>query len=132
MTHEDLVRLVERLERSVWQATMKKNGTKLRELFADDYVEITLSGKRVIKDQVVAESPQSDEISAYMVDEVRVTSLSSGLLLMSYHLAIEGTYLGDSILPRDRWATSIWRSEEGSWKCCLFQQSPYAINNSNE
>jgi hypothetical protein len=54
--------LVLRLEHEVWQAVVRKDQVALGELFADDYLEITLDGKRVEKTEIVRESPQVDEI----------------------------------------------------------------------
>jgi hypothetical protein len=64
-----------RLERSVWQAVMENDGAALAELFSDEYVEITLEGKRVLKTDVVIESPQVDHIRSYSIAEERVIPL---------------------------------------------------------
>jgi len=124
------MRLALTLEHSVWRAVIAKDGDVLASLFSDDYIEITLSGKRVEKNQVVEESPKSDEITAYAIDSAKVVLPSDGVLLLSYHLTIHGTYWGDPILPRERWATSIWRSRVETWKCCFFQQSPFPMTES--
>jgi len=128
MSNNELLQHAERLERSVWRAVIEKDGAALGKLFSDDYIEVTFNGKRVVKEQIVDESPKSDEISAYAMNAAKVIELAADLLLLSYHLTIDGTYCGDEILPRDRWATSIWRKVANSWKCCFFQQSPYPEN----
>jgi len=128
MSNDELLQHAERLERSVWRAVIAKDGAALGKLFSDDYFEITLNGKRVVKEQIVDESPKSDEISAYEIHVAKVMELADDLLLLSYHLTIDGTYCGAEILPRDRWATSIWLKVDHSWKCCFFQQSPYPEN----
>ncbi len=130
MNDDRIRRQAERLEHSVWQAVIAKNGDTLASLFADDYLEITLDGKRVPKGQIVEESPQTDEITAYDLDQTQAILLSDDTLLISYHVVIDGTHRGKTIEPRERWATSIWRSRNGSWKCCFFQQSNFAKDDS--
>lgn len=121
----------ERLEHSVWQAVIDKNGEALKSLFADDYLEVTLNGKRVRKGKIVKESPETDEITAYDLDQTEAFLLSDDTLLISYHVVIDGTHKGETIEPRERWATSIWRNRNGSWKCCFFQQSNFASGESS-
>jgi len=48
MNQDELLQHAARLERSVWRAVMAKDGAALGELFADDYIEITLTGKTVV------------------------------------------------------------------------------------
>ena len=60
MTKDELREIVLNLERSVWQAVIDKDSAALEKLFSDEYVEITLDGKRAEKVDVVTESPQID------------------------------------------------------------------------
>jgi hypothetical protein len=123
-----------RLERSVWQAVMENDGAALAELFSDEYVEITLEGKRVLKTDVVIESPQVDHIRSYSIAEERVIPLGPDRALLSYHLTLAGECRSVEISPADRWATSIWVQTKCGWKCSFFQQSrfkPDRIRKSN-
>ncbi|MEO2014133.1 MAG: nuclear transport factor 2 family protein [Fuerstiella sp.] len=113
------------LQHSVWQAVVGKDGAALSELFADGYIEVTLDGKRVARGTVVSESPVIDEIAGYSIDAERVVCLNEGCILLSYHLTIDGTSRGVKISPPERWATSVWSRQDGSWKCSLFQQSVF-------
>ncbi len=124
-TESQQLKFVEGLEHSVWQAVMARDGDALASLFSDDYVELTLTGKRCSKGQVVVESPQLDEIAGYQIEQAKVITLANGALLLNYQVTIDGTFDGQPILPPQRWATSIWRQESHTWKCCFFQQSPY-------
>lgn len=114
-----------RLERRVWQAVVKNDGAALAEMFADDYVEITLEGKRVLKTDVVNESPQIDNIRSYSIAQERVIPLGPDRALLSYHLTLTGECRGVEISPADRWATSIWVQSDNDWKCSFFQQSSF-------
>lgn len=123
MNPSDLRELLPKLERQVWEAVVNKDGTVLAQLFGDDYVEITLEGKRVLKSEVVADSPQIDEVDAYSMSDEKVVALGPEAAVLSYHLALEGRCRGEAITPRHRWATSVWTRASGDWRCCLFQQS---------
>lgn len=115
-----------RCEHRVWQAVIEKDGVTLAELFTDEYVEVTLEGQRVLKSEVVAESPQIDDIAAYSVDSEEVRSLGPDVVLLSYHLTLDGTCRGIPILPQERRATSIWNRRETGWRCFFFQQSVFS------
>ena len=125
MSDHVLRQLVLNLEHSVWQAVVGKDGAALGELFADEYIEITLDGRRVAKGEVVSESPVNDEIAGCIIESERVVCLNEGCILLSYHLTIDGTSRGVKISPPERWATSVWSRQDGSWKCSLFQQSTF-------
>jgi hypothetical protein len=127
MTDDALKLFVLELEEKVWQAVIEKNGGTLGELFADNYIEITLEGKRVEKAEIVELSPQVDEINGYTMDSERVVPLGSNSALLSYHLTLDGRTQGKTITPRDRWATSIWSQIDGKWQCCFYQQSVYLL-----
>lgn len=120
--------LIAALERRVWNAVVANDGTALAEKFSDDYVEITLEGRRITKTDVVSGSPNVDQIDAYAIDSEKVIWLDKRLAILSYHLTLDGRCRGVAILPRDRWVTSIWRQmvDKEDWKCCHFQQSPFA------
>lgn len=113
------------LETQVWRAVVEKDGAVLSRLLDDNYLEITLEGQRVKKTDVVASSPQIDEIDEYEIESPQVVSFDGNTLLFNYHLTMEGTVRGAAIEPRERWATSLWSNQDGGWLCCFFQQSPY-------
>ena len=107
-------------EHQVWQAVVDKNSERLANLFTDDYVEITLEGQRVCKADIVGESPKIDEIKSCSIDSEEVRELGSDVVLLNYHLTLDGTCRGVPIAPRDRWVTSIWNRHEASWRCSFF------------
>ena len=121
----EITQLALDLETQVWKAVVEKDGAALNRLFDDNYIEITLEGQRVEKAEVVASSPQIDDIHAYKIESPKVVSFDGNTLLLNYHLTMDGTVRGEAIEPRERWATSIWSNRSGSWLCCLFQQSPF-------
>ena len=126
--NSEVLRFVSQREHTVWRSVINRDGTALSQSFTDNYIEVTLSGKRVVKNQVVDESPQTDEISAYSMDSEEVIALADGAVLLNYHVTIDGKSRGEQIRPKHRWATSIWRRDNGCWKCCFFQQSPYPFS----
>ena len=125
MTPPEMESFVRGLEEKVWQAVVNKDGAALSRLFSEDYVEITLEGKRVEKTEIVELSPQVDEITGYLIDSERVVTLGESSVILSYHLKLEGHTRGARIIPEDRWATSIWSCRDGEWVCSFFQQSAY-------
>ncbi|MBI1311126.1 DUF4440 domain-containing protein [bacterium] len=118
-------------EQRVWEAVVRKDGIALGELFSDDYLEITLDGKRIVRAEVVEQSPVVDEITGYAIDSEKVVALNADTAILSYHLTLQGRCRGVEISPVDRWATSVWSRQNGVWKCCLFQQSQYAPETSD-
>jgi uncharacterized protein (TIGR02246 family) len=125
MTSENLFEIVRALERTVWNIVVERDGAALADLFADDYIEITVDGKRMEKKEIVEWSPQVDEIDRYAVDAETVVTLGDDTVVLSYHLVLDGSSRGKTISPRERWATSIWSRRDGRWQCCFFQQSPF-------
>ncbi len=121
----ELTQLALDLESQVWKAVVDKDGAALSRLFDDNYIEITLEGQRVEKAEVVASSPQIDDIHAYKIESPKVVTFDGNTLLLNYHLTMDGTVRGEAIEPRERWATSIWSNRNGSWLCSFFQQSPF-------
>lgn len=130
MDPSDLREFLPKLERQIWEAVVSKDGATLSRLFAAGYVEVTLDGQRVLKSDVVNESPQIDEIDAYSMNDERVVALGPEAAVLSYHLTLDGRCRGIAIEPRHRWATSVWTRSTGNWQCCLFQQSPFRENSS--
>jgi len=112
-----------RLEHGVWQAVLNKNGEQLADMFSEDYIEVTADGKRVFKDRIVEVSPQVDDIESYEIADVSIVELGPDVTILSYHLNLRGRLRGEPIDPPSRWATSVWRLDEGTWKCCFFQQT---------
>ncbi len=114
------------LEQSLWNAVVRKDGDRLARLLATDYVEITLEGKRVEPSDVVSSSPQIDDIAGYVIDSPKIISLDDNNAILTYHLTLDGHCRGEPILPRERWATSVWSRIDGQWLCRFFQQSKFA------
>lgn len=128
MTHSELLELILGLENKVWKAAMERDGQTLSELFADDYIEITVDGKRFEKQAIVTESPVVDRIDSYTIRSEKTVTAGRHCVILSYHLTIHGTSRGILISPTERWATSVWSEQQSSWQCRLFQQSPYATD----
>ena len=121
----NLTQLAVDLETQVWKAVVEKDGSAISRLFDDNYIEVTLEGQRVEKAEVVASSPQIDDIHEYRIESPKIISFDGHTLLLNYHLTIDGTIRGAAIEPRERWATSIWSNRSGRWSCSFFQQSPF-------
>ena len=88
-------------------------------------IEITVDGKRTDKSKIVELSPQVDEIDGFVIDSERIVLLDTENVVLSYHLTLDGKCRGSVILPRERWATSIWSRIDGQWLCRFFQQSSH-------
>lgn len=111
------------MEHQVWAAVCSRDGESLRELFSDDYLEVTLEGVRTDKETIAEQSPQVDEIREYEIADAKIVELAPESVLLSYKLTLDGECRGETIKPPQRWATSIWRKDEGVWRCCFYQQS---------
>jgi len=111
------------LEHSVWRAVMDNDGDRLAALFSDDYMEVTADGKRVSRDSIVENSPVVDAIESYQITHATTVELSPDIIILSYHLNLHGLLHGEPIEPPNRWVTSIWKLDEGTWMCCFFQQT---------
>lgn len=122
---DELAKVAVDLEMRVWNAVIKRDRQTLKELLAENYVELTLDGKRTEKTQIVEMSPQIDEIDSVTIDSEKVVSSGKESLMLNYHLQIDGKTSGQVITPRDRWATSYWICFNGTWQCGFFQQGPF-------
>ncbi len=78
----EITQLALDLETQVWKAVVQKDGAALNRLFDDNYIEITLEGQRVEKAEVVASSPQIDDIDAYKIESPKVVSFDGNTLLL--------------------------------------------------
>lgn len=113
------------LEKSAWEAVVKKDGSKLEKLFADDYIEVTVDGKRFAKGEIVEKSPHVDEIDSFEISEARVLFLEQNVALLNYKLNLEGKLRNIPISPKSRWVVSLWKQTNSIWKCAYFQQTAY-------
>ena len=119
------------LERTVWQYVIDKDREAFSRVFANDYIEVTADGQRVLKDSIVENSPVVDEIESYAITSPTIVEPSSGSAILSYQLTLIGTLRGEPISPATRWVASIWRQTDGpmdgpteaGWQCCFFQQT---------
>jgi hypothetical protein len=113
------------LEHVVWQAVIDKDATALGEIFSDDYIEVTADGKRVLKESIVENSPQVDEIRSYQISEASTLDLGPDSTLLSYHLVLDGRLRGEPIEPTNRWVVSVWSRRDDRWQCRFFQQTGF-------
>ena len=117
------LRLLLQLEHKVWQSVIDKNGEALAQIFTEDYIEITVDGKSVVKQAIVEQSPIVDNVSSYEIIQAEAIELDATSAILTYHLVLKGDMDGRTFVPKDRWATSVWRYAEEQWKCCFFQQT---------
>lgn len=112
-----------RMEHGVWQAVISKDELALAEAFSDDYVEVTIDGKRFSKESIVENSPQVDDVESYQIEEALVLDAGTEVAILSYQLTLHGQLRGKPIEPADRKVVSIWRHRDDRWQCCFFQQT---------
>ena len=113
------------LERSVWEAVAAGDGGRLEELFAPEYIEITLEGRRIGRNLASTASTHADSVTSWKMSTPDVIPSGRDSCVLSYHLTIKGSCSGRPIVPRDRWATTVWRRTSDSWQRILFQQTRY-------
>lgn len=121
----DLAEILQ-MEHGVWEAVIAKDEVALAEAFSDDYIEVTIDGKRFSKESIVENSPVVDDVESYDIREAMVLGVSAGVAILSYRLAIFGKLRGEPIEPADRRVASVWRRKGEEWRCCFFQQTAIA------
>ncbi|ODT41937.1 MAG: hypothetical protein BGO45_13810 [Microbacterium sp. 71-36] len=112
---------VEALIAATWDAeerlltpAVRGDATRLRELLAEDFVEIGQSGRRWTRDEIVAALASAPGRGDVEISEREARQLAPGLLLLHYRLRFEG---------RDSRRTSIWRGDPEP-RCVFHQGTP--------
>lgn len=104
-----------RLEERLLELSVRKNPVALRELLAEEFVEIGSSGRQYDREAIIA--ALADETSAQIeLHDFCANMLSENLVLVIYRTVRR---------EKDAWKearrSSIWRRREGRWQICFHQ-----------
>lgn len=102
------------LETSLLQPDVRSDGAKLNDILAEEFVEISHTGQRITKDDILKQThvPSTEQ---YFPEQFQVIRIASDVYQVRYYLKRENSTKPDS------WRSSIWNQEGEAWKL-LFHQ----------
>ena len=110
---EAIERLLERLERSLHQLTIRKSAV-VSQLLADGFFEFGSSGRILTKAQILAEL-DAETPAEVTVSDFKVQLLAPHIALVTYRARRH------FVPPRYALRTSIWEQRDGQWQMIFHQ-----------
>lgn len=109
-------------EKKLWEAWKNKDAKPFRAHLSADSVMVGDSGvggkEEIIKD--ITSAPC--EVTSYELSDFKLTFVNSGVVVMTYKGAAEGTCGGQPIPTT--WASSLWVNRGGKWQAVSHQETP--------
>jgi GNAT superfamily N-acetyltransferase len=108
---EMLAKLIQQLEISLLEQSVRQSATQLNSLIADDFTEFGSSGE-IYNKRNILESLPTEEIRNFVVSDFEVKELSKDVMLATYKTAEAGlTFL----------RSSIWKRYDDDWRMVFHQ-----------
>jgi hypothetical protein len=108
-----------RLEQSLLDAAVRRDGDRLRHLLADDFLEFGSSGRiwtrRSIIDMLAAET----NFQPPRIEEFQVNLLAEKVALVTYRTVRTDPKTGEHVCSSLR--SSIWTRQDGEWRMRFHQ-----------
>jgi ketosteroid isomerase-like protein len=115
--------LIDRLEESWRNATLKADTAALGSLLADDYMAITPGGTLLSKEQTLASLHSgTTHFTSFEVSDRKVRFYGTTALLTS-RVEVSGTIAGEDISGSFRYTHVYARDKQGAWKIVSFEAS---------
>ena len=102
--------LVMHLERELLEPATRANAARVRELLADDFLEVGASGHSFGKSEVLSWLP-SESGKSFSVTSMQAATLSEGVILITY--AAEKSHQGQITCSL---RSSVWVKGIGGWQ----------------
>jgi ketosteroid isomerase-like protein len=118
--NEREVAAVTRLEREVGEAITRRDGARLRELVAEDFVAVNPMGRRMTREEAIAESTSATyELESLMNDEIRVRIFGDVALATARGTA-KGRYQGKDASAQFTYLR-VWARRASKWQAVAAQ-----------
>ena len=99
-----------RLERELLEPATRSDEARVRELLADNFLEVGASGHAFGKAEVLSWLP-SESGESFSVTSMQAATLGEGVILVTY--AVEKSYQG--VITRTL-RSSLWLKSSGGWQ----------------
>ena len=109
--------LIKALELELLQPEVRKSKERLNELIADDFVEISSSGKEYTKEDVINDLAGQGKIN-FTVQYFNTIEISPETILATYEVEKESSDNKEKIKSS---RTSIWKNKDGNWQIVFHQ-----------
>ena len=109
--------LIKALELELLQPEVRRSKKRLNELIADDFVEISSSGKEYNKADVINDLASQNEIK-FSVQNFSTIEISPETILATYEVEKE---ISGSNVKVNSSRTSIWKNKDGEWQIVFHQ-----------
>ncbi len=114
---------VEKAIAALNQAFHLQDAAKVKALMTDDHVAVTpYYGGPLDRAQLLKSIPDH-KLTKYAPGKVRVTLLGKEAALVTYPLAMAGTYKG-KLVPAKSFASAVWVRRGGRWREAFYQETP--------
>lgn len=103
----------EGLERSFWKEVKDKKWSELEHHLAGNYVAVSAQGIRLDKAGALAQI-QKLQLDDYTLGDVQ-TELNSDTFVVTYTLAMRGTFDGQPLLTEPLRMMTVWQKQSAGW-----------------
>jgi len=112
-----IAELIKALEIELLQPEVRKSKERLEELIADEFIEISESGKKYNKQDILSALPKQSGIK-FFLSNVKCTEISPGVVLATFQLEKEIVNSGEKITSL---RSSVWQNRNGNWQIIFHQ-----------
>jgi uncharacterized protein (TIGR02246 family) len=114
---------VEKAITTLNEAFQKRDAEAIKPLLTEDHVAVTVyyGGPQAVRDQLA--SLPDLKLTEYAAGKLQVTLLGKDAALVTYELAMNGTFKGKEV-PRKSYASAVWVNRGGKWLELHYQQTP--------
>lgn len=117
------IKEVEKAIGTLNEAFHKQDAKTVKRLMTEDHVAVTAYyGGAVTGAEQLATLPDL-KLSEYKATGTKVTVLGKDTALVTYELALKGTFKGKEV-PRRNYASAVWVKRDGAWREAFYQETP--------
>ena len=119
MMHSDLLEHLRVLETELHRLETRQSRDRLEQLLHPDFVEISRSGRRYSRSEVLAEFSTTDAtLEAVDAENFEIAEVAPGIALLTY-LSAHRRHTGE--LYRHTLRSSLWMQTENGWRIRFHQ-----------
>jgi hypothetical protein len=112
---------IKNLEQNLLEPSIRKSAIELNTLLADEFIEITSSGKILNKNQII-NTLQDEQSVHYTLQKFKITTLANNIVLANY-LSLKTEFSNPNTINYAL-RSSIWKYIEEKWKMIFHQGTP--------
>ena len=112
----------EEVRRDAW---LNHDGEALRDLMADDYVEVNVLG-RLSGEQILNDIFPYLEMKEYEMSDFRLARAGTGAAAITYHCRERVSLKGEPDITGDFHVSAVYTQRDGEWHLLLWSITPFA------